>query len=199
MTQMRQLLDKGDVGANISNLLQEAGERSHRLHLLLKARGLEPKHHSYMTKNRGMASDDPEFYYHFHPVEDLLKFVEDPHANDDPEDITIGAQFTLRIFTRRWGHDEVYRFTRTATGWIFDAHGSGPCDKGGNPLLFSNLDHDSVFYPEGLSGWLEWLWTQAEQNGLTQAQVQQGFDDLGDWIRLIEQNVPSGPIWQGYA
>jgi hypothetical protein len=200
MTRMREMLDKEDVGADISALLREAGERAHRLHMLLKARGLEPKHHGYMIKNRGLAADDPEFYYHFHPVEDLLKFVDDPHANDDPEDITLGAQFTLRIFTRRWGHDEVYHFARTATGWNFDFHGSsGPCDKTGNPVLFSNLNHDSVFYPEGLGGWFEWLWNKAEQNGLTQAQVQQGFDDLGNWIRLTEQNVPSGPIWQGYA
>ena len=45
---------------------------AHDLHMLLKDRGLEPKHHNYMLKNRGVDPDDVEFYNHIHSVEDLL-------------------------------------------------------------------------------------------------------------------------------
>jgi hypothetical protein len=185
---------------HISSLLHEAGTRSHQLHLLLKARGMEPKHHAYMIKNRGYPVDDPEFYQHFHPVEDLLKFIQDPHANDDPQDVTIGEQFTFKIYTRRWGHDDTYRITRTATGWNIDFHAIGDvCDKGGHPALFRNLDHDCVFYPSGLDGWMEWLWNHAAEKGLTKAQLQQGLDDLSAWIRITETSIPTGPTWKGYA
>jgi hypothetical protein len=37
-----------------------------------------------MIKNRQSQPDEPHFYMHYHPIEDLLKFLDDPHANDDP-------------------------------------------------------------------------------------------------------------------
>lgn len=56
----------------------------------LKNSGCEPKHHKYMLENRGVPVEDVEFYNHIHPVDDLLKFIDDVNANDDPEDTTIG-------------------------------------------------------------------------------------------------------------
>lgn len=55
-----------------------------------------------MLENRGVSVEDIEFYNHIHPVDDLLKFIDDVNANDDPEDTTIGKKFTLKIYTRRW-------------------------------------------------------------------------------------------------
>lgn len=43
-----------------------------------------------MLENRGVPVEDVEFYNHIHPVDDLLKFIDDVNANDDPEDTTIG-------------------------------------------------------------------------------------------------------------
>lgn len=43
-----------------------------------------------MLENRGVPVEDIEFYNHIHPVDDLLKFIDDINANDDPEDTTIG-------------------------------------------------------------------------------------------------------------
>lgn len=69
----------------------------------LKVSGNEPKHHKYMLENRVVPVEEIEFYNHIHPVDDLLKFIDDINANDDPEDTTIGKKFTLKIYTRRWG------------------------------------------------------------------------------------------------
>lgn len=180
-------------------LIQEAGELYHSLHMMLRSRGIEPKHHANMIENRGIQSDDPNFYIHIHPLEDLLKFLDDEHANDDPIDNTIGVNFELRIFSRRWGHDDTYHITRTENGWILNHTAiGGPCDKGGRPFLFENLRRDLIQYPARLEGWMEWLWDKAATVGLTSEQVQDGLRQLGEWISNSERNAPHGEIWDGF-
>ena len=152
-----------------------------------------------MIKNRGVQPDDPEFYLHFHPIEDLLRFLQNEEANDDPIDQTIGADFTFRLFSRRWGHEDEYKISRTADGWaVTHIMVGGECDKGGRPFLFENLQHDFIQYPEGLDGWLEWLWNRAADQGLTSEQVQTGLQQLADWVSETERHSPNGGIWEGY-
>lgn len=158
---------------------------------------VKPKHHRYMIENRGYHPDDPEFYNHIHPIEDLLKFINDPHANDDPEDVTLGDKFQFRVFSRRWGHEDTYEFIRNDKGWIISLSSGGQADKLGKPWLFDLLDHDSINYPEELAGYLEWLWIRAEEDGLSHEQVQKALQELADWVSTCERNSPKG-IWQGY-
>lgn len=169
-------------------------QKAVELHTLVK-----PKHHDYMIRNRGCSPDDPEFYNHIHPIEDLLAFMDDPHANDDQEDITIGHDFTLPVYIRRWEHKGIYKLKRTDSGWYVDYPSiSGNCDESGNPFLFENLNHDSVNYPEELSGYMEWLWEQAAEKGLSHEQVQNALDELGEWISTCEKNSPKGEIWEAF-
>lgn len=167
---------------------------AHKLHMSLKNSGYEPKHHKYMIENRGVPVEDVEFYNHIHPVDDLLKFIEDVNANDDPEDTTIGEKFTLRIYTRRWGHYDHYYMTRTTDGWSFQGlsiANSGDCEKDASPHLCNTLEHDSVCYPKQIGYFFEYLWEQASE-GLTVQQVQECFDMIGDWISSCEMNTPRG-------
>lgn len=184
---------------DVDEWIMEAGERAHQLHMLLKERGIEPKHHAYMIKNREMQPDATEFYMHYHPIEDLLKFLENEHANDDPVDKTIGADFTFCVFSNRWGHDDTYSVKRTEDGWIIRHMAiGGPCDKGGRPFLFDNFRQDSILFPEDMGGWMEWLWDQAALQGMTVQQVQEGLQQLADWVSTIEKSAPSGGVWEGY-
>ena len=163
---------------------------AHELHLSLDPK---PKHHRYMISNRDLLPEDPEFYDHIHPVEDLLDYLDDIHANDDPEDQTIGAKFTFKVYSRRWGHKDNYTLTRTEMGWDTDFMSSGgKGDKSANPGLFNALNHDSVNYPEALPGYLEWLWEQAKEQGLSQEEVQNALNDLAEWISICESNSPQG-------
>lgn len=99
----------------------------------------------------------------------------------------------LKVFTRRWGHDDVYRVERTATGWHIDHIAiGGDCDKTGAPYLFENLDHDSVNYPEDLGQYMEFLWNKAEELGMSDEQIQEQLDDLGRWISESERGSPGG-------
>lgn len=188
------------VDIEVSDEIDAMGELAHKLHMLLQQRGLEPKHHGYMIENRGIPAVDPEFYKHVHPVEDLLAFIEDPHANDDPVDQTIGEEFTFTVFSRRWGHHDPYSIKRTESGWdVMHLAIGGPCDKGGRPFLFDNFRQDSIQHPHRLDGWFEWLWDQAESRGLTKEQVQSALDDLAVWVSQTEENVPQGDVWRGYC
>ena len=198
LKQTKQLFSEHRLGDEVSKLVFEMGERAHQLHTKLKARGILPKHHAYMIRNRDLEPDHPEFYMHVHPIEDLLAFIENPHANDDPQDQTIGDKFDFRVYSRRWGHDDTYRLTRTASGWDI-AHMAigGPCDKGGRPFLFQNLDQDFIRYPVGLADSLEWLWEKAASEGLSHEQVQEALQQLADWVSETEKSGPNGGVWEG--
>ncbi len=159
---------------------------------------INPKHHKYMIENRGCSPDEPEFYNHIHPVEDLIAYAYDPHANDDPEDQTIGDKFEVQIYSRRWGHVDSYTVIRNEKGWTISHFGTGgQSDKTGNPYLFKILNHDSINFPEELPGYMEWLWQRAEEDGLTHEEVQDALNELTTWINLCEQNSPRG-IWKGF-
>lgn len=194
------MLKKYRIDNEVQDLIEKMGKNAHELHMSLKNNGNEPHHHEYMLENREVEPEDPQFYMHVHPVEDLLKFIDDPHANDDPKDQTIGQDFEFRVYSRRWGHEDIYLFKRTAEGWdIQFLLKSGPCDKGGNPFLFDNLNHDLIQYPRGLDGWLEWLWEQAASKGLSKGEVQTALNELADWVCCTETNAPSGDVWKGYS
>ena len=191
----------GDNYADRLAALKALRDTAVKLHASLKDHGQEPTHHGYMIENRGVQPDDPQFYFHPHPIEDLIKFTHDPHANDDPEDQTVGHTFELRVFTRRWNHYDVYRIERTSTGWYLktDLYG-GLCDKTCAPMLYKALRHDSVSYPSDMGEWFAWLWQQAKAKGLGHDEVQQGVNDIAAWIRVTEQQTPtSSGIWEGLA
>ena len=180
---------------NAERLENELGVIAHELHMSLTPK---PKHHRYMIENRGVSPDHPDFYKHIHPVEDLLDYLEDNTANDDPEDQTINHDFKMQVYSRRWGHKDEYKIKRTETGWLFEfgARG-GPCDKLGKPNLYNILDADSINYPEELGGYIEWLWNQAKDEGLSHEEVQSALDDIADWISACEINTPRG-VFRGY-
>lgn len=168
---------------------------AHDLHMSLTP---HPTHHGYMIENRGFPADHPEFYDHFHPVQDLLAYLDDPTANDDPVDQTIGNTFNFRVYTRRWGHEDTYFITRTPLGWNVQFHGQPQQgDFSASPALEDTLTHDSVSYPRNLGVYMSWLWQQAKDQGLSANQVQAGLDELANWVSECEQNAPHHGLFQG--
>ncbi|OPH52185.1 hypothetical protein BC351_33165 [Paenibacillus ferrarius] len=172
----------------------EMAKAAHELHMSLDPK---PKHHRYMIENRGVEPEHPEFYDHIHPAEDLIKYLDDKHANDDPEDQTLGHTFEFPVFSRRWGHKDSYKVTRNEQGWSFSFHKNEQGDKTGSPALYRFLDHDSINYPQELPGYLEWLWIQAEEQGLSHDEVQESINDLADWVSACESSTPRG-VFRGF-
>lgn len=189
---------------NVSDdAIVQLGTDAATLHSLLRDRGIAVRHHKHMIQNRGLDPDDRQFYEHVHPVEDLLKFLDNVDANTDPEDQTIGHEFVVEIFSRRWGHTDSYRFERTPTGWQIGHMTETSTDKDGRSNgadgtgLYRMLDHDSINYPEELPGYLEYLWEQAAERGLGHDDVHGALKQLADWINLLERASPGG-IFRGY-
>lgn len=182
----------------IDSLIADLGGKAHELHISLKDTGNKPKHHKYMIENRRVPVDNPKFYEHIHPVEDLLKFIDDTTANDDPIDQTIGEEFNFSVYSRRWGHPDNYKIKRTKDGWEVAFLNGGKCDKSGRPYLFKNLEHDGIEYPSSLGQRMKWLWERAKEDGLSKEQVQQEFNELAEWISQIERNQPQQGVWAGF-
>ena len=184
--------------ADANKLYADMAKTAHKLHMSLKASNHEPKHHKYMIENRECDPEDMRFYEHVHPVQDLLKFTEDVHANDDPEDVTIGATFIMKVYTRRWGHYDYYEITRTEKGWDIRANAtSESCDKRARRGLNKMLEHDSVCYPEKINVFFEWLWERAAEDGLSKAEVQKSINQLGKWISECEMSAPRDGAFEG--
>lgn len=178
-----------EIPANrMESIIDELGHLGHKLHVQLDPK---PKHHKYMIENSGMQPEDPNFYYHIHPIEDLLKYLKDIHANDDPEDITLDEKFDFKVYTRRWGHDDLYTITRNKDGW-FISHLShqGQGGKNAEPILSYILRHDSVSYPRNLADVMEDIWMRAEDEGLTKEKVQEMLNQVAEWVSIVEQNYP---------
>ncbi|MNL36543.1 hypothetical protein D3C87_1586280 [compost metagenome] len=168
-------------------------EAANKLHLSLKESGCEPQFGKHMLANRGFPPTEVEFYRHVHAVEALFKFLGDTDANKDPEDVTIGAEFEVQIYNRRWGHEDTYTIKRTKKGWnINQMVRGGPSDKTGAPGFYEALDGDSINYPEELPGYMEWLWERAAEDGMTKDGLSAALNELAAWISVCERNSPSG-------
>lgn len=179
-----------DIPSNrMEEIIRKMGDLSHELHTQLEPK---PKHHKYMIQNRGMEPENPQFYYQIHAIEDLLKYLEDSNANNDPEDITLNEEFIFKIYTRRWGHYDLYNVIRNEKGWIVShlSH-SGQGGKNADPILSYILRHDSISYPQNLPNIMEVIWARAEEEGLTKEDVQRMLDQVAEWINLVEKNYPN--------
>ncbi|MGM2820516.1 hypothetical protein [Bacillus cereus group sp. Bce001] len=179
----------GNRNENHNEAFNRMATAAHQLHISLTP---YPKHHGYMIENSGMQPEDPAFYEHIHPVEDLLKYLDDPTANDDPTDQTLENTFTFGVYSSRWGHIDNYTIVRNEEGWLV-SYMSAP-DQGGKDALGGldvRLRHDSIAYPNDLAYVMETLWNQAATTGLSHEQVQTRLDEVANWINATEKNYPN--------
>lgn len=99
----------------------------------------------------------------------------------------------LEVYSRRWGHNDSYRFERTDRGWeIGYVAIGGECDPAGDPYLYENLVQDGINYPADLGRYLAFVWETARENDLADDEVQEYLDQLGQWIQITEKNTPVG-------
>ena len=64
----------------------EMANKAHDLHQSLKDRGLEPRIHEYMYKDRKVPVYAIEFNDPLEPIEDLIAFINDAERNSDNDD-----------------------------------------------------------------------------------------------------------------
>lgn len=92
-------------------------------------------------------------------------------------------KLTLRVYSKRWGHHDLYRLALTEKGWNIShmAH-SGPCDQTGEPYLYSNFRQDEIAFPPDLPSWMAQLWQEATKQHLPPAAIQKRLDEIGAMI-----------------
>ena len=123
----------------------------------------------------------------------FLAFKHFEMISEVPGESEFDGKLRMKVFSRRWGHDDSYTVKRTEKGWhIRFQHYNGECDKCGNPELFNILRHESINYPNDLGGYMEWLWYQVEEMNMTDVEIQKQLDVIGDWISTVEKASPSG-------
>lgn len=178
----------------VSELLHQGAPLAVRIHESLERRGITVRHRRYFVRNReqdGMPGS-LGFYLNFHALESLENFLKEDTANNDPVVVAMGQTFEFRIYIRRSRSYDIYRFVRIGDGWTVSALShDGPCDRGGAPILFDALEHDSVNYPKELGEYVSCLW-QASEDGCDTHLIQQGFDQLGTWVSECERGTPTG-------
>lgn len=168
---------------------KKMSEAAHKLHMQLEP---QPRHHAYMIENSGMEADHPEFYSHIHPVQDLLKYLEDTTANDDPIDHTIGKKFDFIVYSNRWGHKDNYALTRTKDGWFVEHLTYSGEDKRNEEMkvLYRAMQHESISFPRNVDSYLNSIWVLAKEKGLSHEEVQEMLTKVANWISETEMNAP---------
>jgi hypothetical protein len=166
--------------------------------------GMLPILSKWLMINSGrLPEDDPiDFYDHYHMLTSLLDEIKGQGETMETKgDDTLNKEMTFSVYTRRWGHNDVYRIERTIDGWEARHIAiNGKCDKDGEGALMNNLHHDSIFFPEdGVKYALNNLWETAEDGSLTPEELQNKLQQIADWISSVEKVVGENqPDWVNY-
>lgn len=150
------------------------------------------------------------YYNHFHPIEDLYRviFENGEIAWDSIEgDYNLNSPMKMRIYSSRWGHDDIYSVKRTMTGWNFkhlsydvNCSADGSLDGSKKDGFHSILAHDSIHYPyDGVKYALEILWKKADSTNMSIKELEGQIQEIGDWINAVEKATKKyQPNWVGY-
>ena len=189
-----QRFEKDISSKEISDIIAQNAKLCVKLHMSLKRRGIPPIHSKYMIKNRGtLTAESFEFYDHFHPQEDLLKFIQCPTSNiiGTKPDVTMGEEFKFKVYSKRWKHHDTYLLKRNADGWYISFFSiEGQCDFGGEPYLYKNFDQDWIAHPKKeIKSLLSSIWSRAEE-GASKEEVKKYLDEVAEYVSICESKKP---------
>lgn len=165
--------------------------------------GRLPIFNKYLIYNR---EKDPElemmeFYEHPDCLNALLNEVKNMgNFLSNKSDDTLNKKIEFKVYTRRWGHVDIYSIKRTVDGWYCEyIANQGECKKNGEGGLFMNLDHDSIFYPkDGVLYAMEKLWEDADEGVIDFNELSNRMQEIADWISAVEKSISAQPEWVGY-
>lgn len=188
----------------ILKVAKEAAAKLHWIHL--------PIYKESIIMNSGIIPENnPEEYYnHFHMIEDLYRVIfenEEIKWDSVEGDLNLNKPMKLRIYSTRWGHDDIYEVRRTITGWNFkhltydlNCVKDGSLNGSKKDGLYQILKHDSIQYPyEGVSSALQNLWILADSTEMATKDLENYLQDVGNWINAVEKATKKNqPKWSKY-
>lgn len=108
----------------------------------------------------------------------------------------MSREFTFTVYQNRRDHEDTYTIVKTENGWhVSHIAINGETKPNGENALFMNLNQDSISYPKQLGSFLEWLWEEANNNRLTDDEIQTKIQELADWISITERAEPKWIGW----
>lgn len=154
-----------------------------------------PEYEEYMIVNSELYpnKDTLQYYDHFHTLEDLYNELIGKGKNKKSKkgDINLNQEIEIRIYSRRWGHEDRYSIIRTTKGWDVHFHQEKKGGKEGEALI-NTLRHDFINYPNSLGNFMWHLWNKAENNEMTVEELKYDLERIARWINLCEENTPEG-------
>jgi hypothetical protein len=196
-----------EPSSNAQKLIEEAKDIAAKLHWLYLP--IYPEQ-SIINSDLIPEEDVLEYYTHFHMIEDLYKVIFENGEiewNNIEGDINLNMSMKMKLYSVRWGHDDIYSVMRTVDGWNFKHLSYNvSCDIDGTIKnkersgFYKILDHDSIQYPyEGVKYAFESLWKEADKDSMTVQDLQKKLQDIADWISEVEKTIKlHQPIWVGY-
>lgn len=141
-----------------------------------------------------------EYYNDYYTLSDLYKWVkvEDKWEPSLLGDCNLDIEMEFPVYTRRWGHEDYYRISRTTTGWYINFLSiNGDSEKDGTGKIFANLKHDGVFFPEeDIKNAFSILWDDADRREMPISELKRKLQDIASWISNIEKAVKEHkPEW----
>jgi hypothetical protein len=105
----------------------------------------------------------------------------------------IGKRFELKVYSQLHNQKESFGFLKTKNGWVISSgwYGEVESHANGSPGIVFPLEVNLVSYPVNLGGFLIGIWKASNTESTTE--VQERFDELGEWISTTEENRPYYP------
>lgn len=141
-----------------------------------------------------------EYYKDYYTLSDLYKWVrvEDKWEPSLLGDCNLDIEMEFPVYTRRWGHEDYYRISRTTTGWYINFLSiNGDSEKDGTGKIFANLKHDGVLFPEeDIKNAFSVLWDDADRREMPISELKRKLQDIASWISGVEKAVKTyKPEW----
>lgn len=154
-----------------------------------------PEYEEYMIVNREVYPNEntEEYYDHYHTLEDLYNEIQGSGKNVESVkgDINIDKEVDVKIYSRRWGHDDVYSITRTVDGWDVSFFQNVKGGKEGDALI-STLNHDYINYPNALEQFMYDLWNKADREEMSIEVLKDYLERIAEWVNVCEKSTPEG-------
>lgn len=164
-----------------------------------------PEYSEQMLINSRMIPEEDikEYYNNYHALEDLYEASIGKGISIESlkGDLNLDKELKFKVFSRRWGHDDIYTVERRTDGW-YASHiaESGTSEKDGTGALLKNLKHDLISFPEeGIKYALNQLWNMADEREMSVDELQIKLQEIADWISEVEKTVGEyQPSWVNY-
>lgn len=149
-----------------------------------------PEYHENIIYNRGVLPEEnpSEYYDHYHALEELYIKLTGSLENyrNIFGDVNLNKEIKFKVYSNRWGHDDIYRIERTLDGWSCAFFSKFYGDKTGSAII-QNLNHDYISYPSNISDYFEELWEKADKNDMPVEKLEKNIQKIADWISAVEK------------